>query len=155
MKSSYYSVIIKYGIILSLWMTTNLANSQELIDDSCPSPTGGRRAHFRVELFLTFPDRTDERIETGATNETVSMIRPVFVDSICLKLNAIVRGNTGYKQIDDNLHESKTKYYYRTDNLYYIFWNKKPQYDGLLLTGPRRLFIVVSKDYQHIWEYYL
>jgi len=83
----------------------------------------------------------------------VEQIRPVSDESICAELNKIINNNTKYKQINDNLKPQNTKYFYRTENLYYIFWNKKPEYD-IPSPGPRRIFIIVSADFQNVWEKY-
>lgn len=121
---------------------------------ACPNPSGGQRAHNAVMFFLTLSDMNDERMETGATFETVSQIRSISDETICSRLNQIVLNNPKYKTMQDNLPAQDTKYYYRTDNLYYIFWAKRPEYDGKIALGPKSLFIVVSAANENIWDYY-
>jgi hypothetical protein len=143
------------GFLVLLLGISILSNSQDLIEPTCPNPNGGQRAYNRVMYFLTLSEDEERRTETGANIETVAQIRPVSDEAICEKLNEIVNGNPLYKKVDDNLDSKRTKYYYRTENLYYIFWAKKPEYDGIPSTGPKTLFIVISSDYKQIWQYYL
>jgi hypothetical protein len=130
------------------------AYAQRQTISACPSPNGGQRAHNAVMFFLTLNEMNDERIETGATTETVSQIRSVSDESICSRLNQIVFSNPKYKSVQDNLPTEEIMYFYRTNNLYYIFWAKKPEYDGKISFGPKSLFIVVSNNFTNIWEFY-
>ena len=153
MKKSISKSLLRFIMVLLLCFLAHQGTSQILVDGNCPNPNSSTRAYKRVNYFLTLPDREDKRIETGATNETVDQIRPVADENICLKLNEIVSGNNLYRKVDASLDEDETKYYHRTDNLYYIFWTKKPEFDRPSF-GPRTLFIVVSKDYNSVWQYY-
>lgn len=154
MKNPASHTQLRFIIILYAFFAFHIGYGQELIVDTCPNPNGGQRAYNSVKFFLTLSDMLDERNETGTTTESVSQIRSVSEESVCAKLNDIVRGNPKYKRVDDTLDQKRTKYYYRTDNFYYIFWDRKPQYDNIPNTGPKTLFIVVSKDYKKIWQYY-
>ena len=130
------------------------AQKHRVVNSTCPNPNGGQRAHNRLMFFLTLSHMEPERIETGAVSETVSQIRPISDGAICSRLNQIVQNNPKYKSVDQNLNVKRTKYYYRTNNLYYIFWDKKPEFDETISLGPKTLFIVVNKDNWNIWEYY-
>ena len=153
MKNSISKSLLRFITVILVCFVAHQGTSQVLVDDTCPYPNSGKLAYATVKLFLILPHKEDWRIETGATNETVDQIRPVANENICSKLNEIVRGNALYKEVDDTVFEKLTKYYYRTDNLYYIFWERKPEYDNPHF-GPKRLFIVVSKDYNTVWQYY-
>ncbi len=146
---------LKLTALIVIYLVAHIAKGQRppIVTDPCPNPNGSQRAQFSVRFFLTFPAAESARIETGATNETIEQIRPVADATICSALNQIVLNTPKYKSVDDNLDVRDTKYYYRTDNLYYIFWDRKLEHDNKI-SGPRTLFIVVSADYQNIWEYY-
>lgn len=143
-------------LMLTFCFTAQVSYSQRPIvpSNACLNPNGGERAHFYVKSFLTFADSQNARIETNATNETVDQIQSVSDPAICAALNQIIQNTPKYKNIDDNIDAKSTKYFYRTNNIFYIFWTRKPEYDDIPNTGPQKLFIVVSADYQNIWEYY-
>ena len=148
-------IIVKFILFVILIVAAHNIQAQRLIEVStCLNPDGSRYATQSVQFFLTWANREDDRIEVGATNETVEQIQPVADEAICSQLNQIVRNNPKYKKVDDNLDSKRTKYYYKTENFYYIFWAKKPAYDNRPSTGPRRLFIIVSADFQNVWEKY-
>lgn len=151
MKSS-----LKLISILLLCLMVQFVYAQRTIPpiSHCSNPNGGNAAHFAVRYFLQNPIAESARIETGATSETIEQIRAVADETICSALNQIVLNTPKYKTVDDNLNAKRTKYFYRTNNLYYIFWERKPEYDEIPYMGPKTLFIVVSADYQNIWEYY-
>jgi hypothetical protein len=146
---------LKITSILLLCLMIQFTYAQKTITplNPCSNAEVSQRAHNRVMFFLKFSNREDARIETGATNESVDQIRQVSDETICSALNQIVLNNPKYKSVDDNLDVRNTKYYYRTENFYYIFWDRKPKYDNKI-TGPKSLFIVVSSNYEHVWEYY-
>jgi hypothetical protein len=141
--------------ILVFCLMSQIGFAQKTISpiNPCPNLTGGEGAHFAVMYFLKYPIAENARIETGATNESVDQIKQVSDETICSALNQIVLNTPKYKRVDDNLDTKNTKYYYRTDNFYYIFWDRKPEHDNKI-TGPKSLFIVVSSNYEHVWEYY-
>ena len=151
MKNRVSLVFLLTGIISLM----NVVIAQDPIDLGCPNPTGSERAYRYVKWFLTFPDTEDERIKTAATNESVNQITPVDTNLVCSELNTIVQGNELYREIDESTSEMETKYFYQTNNLYYIFWALKPQYDDYLILGPCEIWLVVSKDYKTIWEFNL
>ncbi|MEM6526327.1 MAG: hypothetical protein AAGF85_18625 [Bacteroidota bacterium] len=124
------------------------------LNKNCSNTDGSQRAFNRVMFFLTLNDREAERIEVGATDETVEQIRPVDIEADCSNLTQIITNSIKYSRVDANLGDKRTKYYYKTGNLYYIFWDRKPEYDGIPFTAPKTLFIVVSKDFSEVWEYY-
>ncbi|MEM6737704.1 MAG: hypothetical protein AAF620_16700 [Bacteroidota bacterium] len=151
-KANYWGIIL-FAIILPFETL-----SQRLPTNSCPTFAGSSKAHNKVMFFLTLPDREDKRIQVGATNETVEQIEPVSESIICNELNKIVNNNPKFKAVDHNLDDRRTKYYYQTNNLYYIFWHWKPEdnpENGIRIrTGPKTLFIVVNKDFSEVWEHY-
>ncbi|MDX1372754.1 MAG: hypothetical protein R3321_09810 [Nitrososphaeraceae archaeon] len=121
----------------------------------CPNPEGSQKAKRSVEYFLTIADRLDDRKLVGATNETVNEISTVTDINVCHKLLEIVKHNEKYNTINQEaINSDNTIYFYKTENLYYVFWNKTPEYDNIPLTGPRTLFIVLSKDLTKKWEFY-
>ena len=143
-----------YFAIIILCMTNASFGQRFVPENACPSPNMSEIAQLRVDFFLTWPSEEDDRIETGANNETVEQIRPVADESICAELNNIVNNTPKYKRINENIDPKDTKYFYRTDNLFYIFWSQRPEYDDIPSPGPRRLFIIVSADFQNVWEKY-
>lgn len=145
---------IKLIIVLFVCFCTQLVNAQKTIKpvNHCSNPDGWKRAHNSVMFFLTLSHMEEQRVETGTNNEAEDQIRPVTDQTICAALSQIVLNTPKYKSIDDNLDERNTKYFYRTDNFYYIFWDRKPEHDNKI-TGPKSLFIIVSEDFEDIWEY--
>ena len=142
-------------LMLLIVFVTSFSFGQRFVpENACPSPNMSERAQFIVDSFLRTPYKEDDRIETSATNETVEQIRPVADESICAELNNIVNNTPKYKRINENIDPKDTKYFYRTDNLFYIFWSQRPEYDDIPSPGPRRLFIIVSADFQNVWEKY-
>lgn len=121
----------------------------------CPEFTEGSRAFNRVKFFIVLPDRENLRQETGAVNEKEEQIRPVTEESACTELNELILTNEKYAQIDSHLREDRAKYYYQTNNFYYIFWTWKPEFDDVPKLGPKTIFIVVKKEGGQHWEYYL
>lgn len=113
-------------------------------------------AEFRVELFLTLADRENLRQETGTTNETVEQIAVVEDEQDCSSLKNLIWDNQNYNRINQSMAgRDKQIYFYKTNNFYYVFWNKKPESDGIPRTGPKTLFLVIKKDLSQVWEYYL
>ena len=143
-------------VTLALCLISRIGFAQRPAESNvtCINPEGSQRAHNRIMFFLTFSNREEDRIEVGAINENIEQIRPVADETICSALSQIVLDNPDYKEIDENLEEKDTKYYYRTDNFYYIFWTRKPEYDNWFKTGPQEIFLVVSTDFEQVWEYY-
>lgn len=119
-----------------------------LIDvPECPEPNESERSAMIVQLYLTIPNRAADRNLTGASSETVDMIRPVTDVNVCGQLTEIVKDLYNGRFPTEKY---KKLYYYRTDNFYYILWWYKPEYDGDYYTSRKRLFIVVSKDFSQI-----
>ncbi len=145
---------IKLIVILLSLITVKIAVCQRPVINPCSNPDGGERAFFTVRYFLTAPIMADARVQAGVTNETVEQIRPIADANICSMLNQIVSSTPKYANIDGSLEADRTKYYFRTNNFYYIFWNKKPEYDNLPNTGLKKLFIVISADYQSRQDFY-
>lgn len=153
MKSNISNVLSI--VVLCLFIQICKAQRPIAVNNNCPNPSGGRKAFFTVRFFLNVYDLQNARVEMGATNETIEQIRPVSDGVVCSALNEIVRNNPKFRLIEDNLKPDRTKYYYRTENFFYIFWDKKPEFDNIPNTGPNKIFVVVSADYQNIWEFYL
>lgn len=150
------SNIISFFLIASaMLLVPQQLNGQILNDPGCPSPNGGERANFIVKFFLSASIYEDERTESGTNGIAEDQIRPVSNEAICSSLNGIIKGNYKYKEIDNNTSDEKMIYFYRTDEFYFIFWSRKPQYDNVPNTGPKTLFLVISADFQSIWEFYI
>jgi hypothetical protein len=131
-------------------------NAQRIPIEDNPCPTASTSAKFRVELFLTVPDRQSLRQETDALNETVEQIATVTDQQSCRALKNLIINNEKYNQINQSLVGSdKQLYFYQTNKLYYVFWSKKPIFDGIPRTGGKTIFLVVKKDLSQVWEYYL
>ena len=115
-----------------------------------------RRAHDKVELFLTLPQEAETRHEVGAGNETVDAIEVVTDVQACQALSQIIQQNEKYNSINLEIAQKPNKvlYMYQTENLYYLYWDYDESMDDMILLGPHKLFIVASKDYNQIWEYY-
>ncbi|MFQ3212645.1 MAG: hypothetical protein ACI9L9_000906 [Marivirga sp.] len=143
-----------YFIVLQLLPIFAFAQRIPIEDNPCP--TASISAKFRVELFLTVPDRQSLRQETDALNETVEQITTVTDQQSCSALKDLIINNEKYHQINQSLVGSdKQLYFYQTNKLYYVFWSKKPAFDGIPRTGGKSLFLVIKKDLSQVWEYYL
>ena len=122
--------------------------------NNCPGESSS--AEFRVELFLTLANRENIRQESGTTNETVDQIAVVEDEQVCSSLKNLISNNQKYNQINQSMAGTDNQiYFYNTNNFYYVFWNKKPEFDGIPRTGPKTLFLVIKKDLSQVWEYYL
>jgi len=148
--------IFKLIITIALvFFTIENIQAQRLgLKDNCPDLNVSELAQFTVEFFVNPNNYHNRWSEYGVTNQSVEQIRPVSDESICAELNKIINNNTKYKQINDNLKPHNTKYFYRTNDLFYIFWTRRPEYDDVPSLGPRELFIIVSVDFQNVWEIY-
>jgi hypothetical protein len=141
-------------LVFCLMTQIGYAQNQIIPINSCPNPNGSKLADFAVDWFLLSAVAKEDREKVGATNEAAEEKMPVSDETICAKLNQIVRDNPEYKKIEDNLAPDRTRYQYRTENYYYIFWSRKPEFETPR-TGPKRLFIIISKDFENIWEIFL
>ncbi|MEM6737706.1 MAG: hypothetical protein AAF620_16710 [Bacteroidota bacterium] len=147
---------LKFIVILIFCFNAYSSYAQKQIKafNPCSNLDGWKRSDFRVKFFLEIPDKENTLINAGINNESIDQVRPVADSIICSALNDIVLNSPRLKSIDDSLDEKRTRYYYRTDNFYYIFWDRKPEYDNTPSTSPKKLFIIVSADYEHVWETY-
>ncbi|GAB3341690.1 hypothetical protein GCM10027429_30330 [Marivirga atlantica] len=128
-------------------------SAQRTAVNSCTS--NSRLARYRVEFFLTLPDRKVFREETGATGEKVEQIAIVQDENVCNSLQNFISNNRKFKNIDQSIIDTdKQIYFYKTDNFYYVFWGRKPEFDDRPATGPKTLFIVIKNDLSQFWEYY-
>ena len=109
-----------------------------------------QRAHECVEIFLTWEEFSNYKSTFGATNETVEVIRPVRDNSNAKQLDSIISNNVNYSRMRTSLSDKRTIYYYRTDNLYYIIWSYKPEYDGRPMISPKEPFVVVNNDFSEV-----
>lgn len=116
----------------------NLSNGQD-IDNCTPSHD---RALFMVKYYLTASDLNEDRIKTGTNNIPIEQVKHVDNEVICKKLDAIVTSNAKFNEI--NKTTKRTKFFYQTNDFYYIFWD---YIDGKLRTGSKRVFIVVNKSF--------
>ncbi|MEM6737774.1 MAG: hypothetical protein AAF620_17070 [Bacteroidota bacterium] len=139
---------------ISLFFMLN-ANAQRIPITTSSCTSGSRFAHFSVKLFLTLPDRQNSRIETGAINETVDQIAVLEDEEACNSLQNFISSNQKFDDINQSIiGTDKQMYFYKTDNFYYVFWAKKPEFDDRYGTGPKSLFIVIKNDLSQFWEYY-
>lgn len=150
MKSKY--IIKTFVIILSLFAAST--SYAQVLENPCASSLSSKKAVFSVKYFLSHSNDSDPITETGATNETVDQIQLVTNEFECTKLMAIVNGSEKYRTINNSIDPTRTLYFYKTQNLYYFFWSKKPEYDDRPFMGPKTLFVVVRKDFNQVWEYY-
>jgi hypothetical protein len=141
--------------VIMMFFTYNVM-AQRIPIATNPCPTACTSAKFRVELFLTVPDRQSLRQETGALNEKVEQITTVTDQQSCSALQHLITNNEEYNQINQSLVGSDNQlYFYQTNKLYYVFCNKKPAFAGIQITGGKTIFLVVKKDLSQVWEYYL
>lgn len=149
---------MKYLLSTSIIIISLNSFGQVLLPD-CPYPNATDRAYRHVKFFLTLDPWKQNRQECGAIDIPETQIRAVADANTCGKLYSIIDGNSKYKNINDNLSDDRTLFFYRTDDFYYIFWDYKPEPESApgtvrIRTGPRTLFIVMSKDFKSIWEFY-
>ncbi|MEP1890116.1 MAG: hypothetical protein ABJJ14_00505 [Cyclobacteriaceae bacterium] len=123
------------------------------VTDGCTGYEGARGRKF-VEFFLTLDNFSTERVLVGASNVSISEIAPVSEEAACVRLSSIISNNAKYQTVDQSISNDETKYYYQTNDFYYIFWAWKPENDNRIRFGPKRLFIVVSGDFENVWEFY-
>ena len=118
----------------------------------CAGKEKGSRAEFSVELFLTLPDREEQRTETGATAEPESSIKVVETRAICYQIESLLDNASEVDNVAP--YEDISKYFYETQNFYYAFWAPSPEFDDIPRTGPKRQFVVIKKDFSQYWKYY-
>lgn len=133
--------------LITLILTINsFASAQELNDPSCP--VDNYKERFIVESFLTEAHLQDERIESGTNEVETSEISIIEDKAICQNLDFLVSSHTLMKNIDDE--EVKTKFYYKTNNFYFIFWLQLNQ-----LLGPKFPIFIVNKNFELVGVYYI
>ena len=110
-----------------------------------------------VEFFLTIVgdiNLEEFRAEIGIFNESIERINEVNDGDVCLHLQEIINGDEVLNGIENNLSEDRGKYYYETENFYYLFWRRKPEFDNIPRTGPKTIFVVIKDDLSEYWKYY-
>ncbi|MEP4532947.1 MAG: hypothetical protein ABJ004_07670 [Cyclobacteriaceae bacterium] len=145
-------------IVLCLLSFTNPAFIQapedpDPVTDGCTGLSSARAKRV-VEFFLTFDALSEERQTVGTVDVSLSEIVPVLDAASCTRLNSIVSNNENFRRVDENLPSDEGKFYYKTDDFYYIFWGLRPAHERIRL-GPKKLFIVVSGDFETVWEFYM
>ena len=152
--------ILAFFLIFGLYNPVS-AQMIELEEDSTnlclQHGSNSRKAFGNVKLFLILPQRAELRQEVGAGHETVEAIEAVTDEQVCQALSQIIQQNEKYNSINLEIAQKPNKvlYMYKTENLYYLYWDYDESMDDMIVLGPHKLFIVVSKDYNQIWEYYL
>lgn len=133
-------------LIIVLLFTCSFNYAQDIPEYGCtPSHT---KAYLTVKFFLTEEHLEEERIETGTNNIPVEQIRHLEDILTCEKLDAIVSSNTLMQKIKADT--SKTKYYYRTDDFYFIFWRNMN-----ILMGPKKLIFIVNSNFEVVGQYHI
>lgn len=148
---------IYFLALLATFASLDCFGQRPIIGGSCTSEYD--KAKFNVEFFLQMQQHQENREESGTDGISLSQVRIVNTESICSELNSIINNNQKYQDIQANLPSDKTKYFYRTDSFFFIFWDDKPEElpEGSIRfkTGPKKIFIVVSQDFQTTWEFYI
>lgn len=144
--------MVKVVTIVILLFTAFPCFSQN--DKDAPCKPKSPHAKRIVEFFLI--QASDSiRQESGATNESTDNISAVNNDNDCNTLSGFILNTPKYNEINQSLDEAeKTIYYYQTTNFYYVFWAYKPEFYRPSM-GPRKIFIVINKETNQHWEYYL
>lgn len=109
------------------------------------------KALFSVEYYLTSHHLEEERISTGTDNIPVEQISHVNNPNDCEKLNKIIKSNQKFSKINSE-PISGTKFYYQTDDFYFIFWT---EVNKIVLGGPKSIFIVINKQTDQISTCYI
>lgn len=129
-------IIILFAIIFAF----NLSYGQDIDLTFCT------RSHdialMHMKFYLTAIHLKNDRIKSGTNNIPIEQIRHVDNEETCKKLNAIVVSSAKFNEI--NKTTKRTKFFYQTNDFYYIFWD---YIDGNLRTGSKRIFIVVNKSF--------
>ena len=136
--------------IISLLVIIGALNNLKAQDENNVCTPNHERALFSVKYFLTASDLNKERISSGNTNIPIEEIKHVNNEQVCVKLNNLINSNAKYKEIATST--PKTKFFYQTNNFYYIFWSYA---DSLPRTGPKRIFIVVNNQFNVVGEFYI
>ena len=153
------NILLKWALSILFLCSNNILQAQVVIETGCP-PNGTEKTQFSMEFFLYSPYFEDERSQSGTSGILINEIGSIDSQTICNQLNEIIQGNEEYKRIDQDIPIDETKYFYQTNDFYFIFWDLKaqtPPPGGGTRTrlGPKKLFIVISKDFQTIWEFYV
>ncbi|MBL0766615.1 hypothetical protein [Marivirga atlantica] len=148
--------IRKYILVAGLFIFTiysSFAQSIDLKNNECPAKS--RLAKLGVEIFIQLAGSKDFREQIGASGETVEQVQAVENGQTCSALNDFISNNRKFNNINQSYKDTdKQVYFYKTDNFYYVFWGRKPEFDDRPATGPKTLFIVIKNDLSQFWEYY-
>ncbi|MGE4288569.1 MAG: hypothetical protein AB7E36_07770 [Salinivirgaceae bacterium] len=148
MKNILTEIKVKCLILSLLIINVFQLRAQILDDSACPFPTETNLSKLSIELFLTDINYEEKRITSGTNNISISEVFAIDNEEECANLKNIVQSNPMYNQIDQVT--DLRKYFYKTNDFYFIFWQPRK-----LSLGPKRLFLVIKKDYSKIYEFYL
>jgi len=139
MKKIFITIVLSF-------ITIAFVYSQEFNASDC-TPTH-RKAEFSI--YLTYKVMEEERIKAGTTNISLNEVRHVDNPVECRRITRILNSVPRLKEIND--FEETTKFYYKTNNFYYVFWE---EIHKNMLGGPRSIFIVIKKDNEEIFTCFM
>jgi len=134
-------------IVLAL-LTFNISYAQEMPNSNC-TPTH-RKAEFSMNYYLLDPYNEPARTEAGTNNISAEEISHVDNPIDCKNITNIINSNAKLKHINQN--ETTTKFYYQTNNFYYVFWR---EIHKTIIGGPKFIFVVINKNSEEIFISYM
>ena len=134
--------------IIVILLAVNNTYAQEMPNSDC-TPTH-EDAEFSMNYYLLDPYNEPARIKAGTNNISAEEISHVDNPDDCLKITNIINSNAKLKHINQN--STKTKFYYQTNDFYYVFWE---EIHKTIIGGPKFIFIVINKSSEEIFISYM
>ena len=140
-------------IIISLLViicALNNIKAQDVSENPCTS--NHEQAFERMTNYLTWGYLKEMRINAGIDNIPIEQISHVDSPAACIKITAILNEVPKLKNIMENMQEPK--FYYQSNDFYYVFWMKILD-DGMIRLGPKTIFIVINIKTEEIFTDYI
>lgn len=138
-------LVLFFGLFIS---SSYFLNAQDSIDNQCT--TGHDEALQTLKIYLTWDYLEDKRVNVGTNNISVSEVRHVDNPIVCKKITKLINSNIKLKQIAEN--SEKAKFYYQTNEFYYVFWE---EINKNIIMGPKKIFVVINKSTEQIFIDYI
>ena len=113
-------------------------------------------AFITMKIFLTYKsDKIKQhRVESGTNHIPLSQVSHVDDPIACARISTIIL-NSVPEFKGQLVYMDCTKFYYQTDEFYYIFGRFINTEDEVRISGPMQLFIIVNKESESIYKCYI
>jgi len=135
-------------VISSLLVLISFQLKAQILELKCPMPKETYYSKLSMEIYFTDVNYKDKRVSSGTDNIPLAEVQPVDNEIECSNLRNVIHLNSKYKKVDE-IPELR-KFFYKTDNFYFVFWRYK-----VYTVGGKMLFLVIKKDFSKTYEFYL